>query len=87
MYMANVELLRWGPNATYIPLARVGVLHWGNANSMFRIGSNANFSVFRYQHVGIPNAKFRVGGSKPMLGPNARAFAFQWNIGFRITLS
>ena len=34
----------------------------GNANFMFRIGDNANFSVFRYQHVGIPNAKFRVGG-------------------------
>ena len=35
MYMANVEILYWGPNATYIPLAWVGVLHWGNANFMF----------------------------------------------------
>ena len=28
----------------------------------FCVGGNANFSVLRYQHVGIPNAKFRVGG-------------------------
>ena len=26
-----------------------------NANSMFRFGGNTNFSVFRYQYVGIPN--------------------------------
>ena len=32
-------------------------LGWG-----FALGDNTNFSVFRYQHVGIPNAKFRVGG-------------------------
>ena len=45
------------------------IFHWlalgfcvgGNANFMFRFGGNANFSVFRYQHVGIPNMKFRVG--------------------------
>ena len=34
----------------------------GNANVMFLVGGNANLSVFRYQHVGMPNAKFRVGG-------------------------
>ena len=27
--MANARFLRWGPNATYIPLARVGALHLG----------------------------------------------------------
>ena len=59
MYMANMKILRWGPNATYIPLTGVGVSRWGNAN----------FSVFRYQHVGIPNAN---------------GFASQWNIGFSI---
>ena len=32
MYMANARILRLGPNATYIPLTRVGVSHWGNAN-------------------------------------------------------
>ena len=29
MYMANMRILRLGPNATYIPLTRVGVLRWG----------------------------------------------------------
>ena len=29
MYIANARILRLGPNATYIPLTRVGVLHWG----------------------------------------------------------
>ena len=47
------------------------------------IGGNTNFSVFRYQHVGIPNAKLWHWGSKPMRGPNANGFASQWNIGLR----
>ena len=34
---------------------------------MFRVGGKANFSVCRYQHVGIPSAN---------------GFALQWNIGF-----
>ena len=34
----------------------------GNANFMFCIGGNANLSVFRYQHVGIADANFRIGG-------------------------
>ena len=29
MYMVNAKVLRWGPIATYIPLAHVGVLRWG----------------------------------------------------------
>ena len=29
----------------------------GNVNFRFGVGGNTNFSVFRYQHVGIPNAK------------------------------
>ena len=73
MYMAKTKVLRWRPNATYIPFARVG----GKANFMFRVGGNTNFSVFRYQHVGIFNGKFRVGRT-----PNTRDFALQWNIGF-----
>ena len=28
MYMANAKILHWGPNTTYIPLARIGVLRW-----------------------------------------------------------
>ena len=34
----------------------------GNTNFMFRIGGNANFNVFKYQHVGIAKAKLYVGG-------------------------
>ena len=47
----------------------------GNANLMFRVGGNANFSVCRYQDVGISNAKLWRWGSKPMPGPNANGFA------------
>ena len=42
------------------------IFHWLAsgfcANFIFCVEGNANFSVFRYQHVGIPNAKFHVGG-------------------------
>ena len=73
MYMPNVRNLRLGPNATYIP----------NANFRFGVRGKANFCVFRYQHVGIPNAKLWCWGSKPTPGPNANGFASQWNIGLR----
>ena len=43
----------------------LGVCVGGNANFRVGVGGNANFKVhvgsarlFRYQHVGIPNAKF-----------------------------
>ena len=48
---------------------------------MLPVGGNANLSVFRYQHVGIPNAKLWRWGSKQTPGPNANGFAPQWNIG------
>ena len=35
----------------------------------------------RYQHVGIPNAKFWHRGYCPTPTPNTRNFASQWNIG------
>ena len=54
-------------------------LRWGNANFRFGIGSNTHFSVFRYQHVGIPNAKLWRWGSEPTQGLNANGFASQWN--------
>ena len=38
----------------------------GYANFSVRGRGNANFSVFSYQHVGIPNAKLWLWGSKPM---------------------
>ena len=58
MYMHNASSNARRPNATYILLTRVV----GNANFSVRVEDNPNFSVFRYQHVGIPNAKYRVGG-------------------------
>ena len=34
----------------------------GNANFKICVGGNANFGIYRYQNVGIANAKFRIGG-------------------------
>ena len=82
MYMPNAKILRWGPNATYIPLTGVG----GEANYRFGVGC---FRVFRYQHVmmlvsfALGDAKVWRWGSKPMPVPNANGFASQWNIGFK----
>ena len=53
----------------------------GNANFKIRVGANANISVFRYQHVGIGEAKISHWGDYPTPGPNASSFASQWNIG------
>ena len=53
---------------------------------MFRVGGKANFSIFRYLHIGIGNAKLWHWGSKLTPGPNANGFASQWNIGFRVYL-
>ena len=61
MYIANAKILCWGPNTTYITMARVGFFCFrGNANFMFRVGGNSNFSVFRYQHVGIEIVEYRL---------------------------
>ena len=64
---------RWG-----LALA-VGI--GGNANFNVRVGGDANFIVFRYQHVGIANATLWRWGSKLTRGPNTNGFASQWNIG------
>ena len=40
-----------------------------------------------YQHVGISNAKFWRRGHCPTPAPDARYFAFWWNIGFRPPLN
>ena len=37
MYMANAENLRLGPNATYIPLTRVGGFALGDAKNLRRL--------------------------------------------------
>ena len=68
MYMANVKILRLLPNATYIPLTRVGGL--GDAKNLLVLTQ-------RYQHVG----NFALGDAKV---PNANGFASKWNICLRI---
>ena len=72
--MANVSPNARRPNVTIIPLTHIG-----------SIGVCVRSSrVFRYQHVGIPNAKCLRWGSKPMRRPNVNGFALQWNIGLRV---
>ena len=63
-------------------MANAKILHWGPANFMFHVWGKANFSVFRYQHVGIHNAKFRVGNIAQR-EPLSRGILRQWNIGLR----
>ena len=46
-----------------------------------RVGSAR---VFRYQYVGIPNAKCSHWGFRPTQGPNPKGLALQWNIGFSL---
>ena len=62
----------------------LGVPIGGNAHFRFGVGGNANFSVFSYQHVGIPNAKLLNFGFCPTGWPNASVFASEWNIGLNI---
>ena len=52
----------WDPKPPIFHLLALGVGTGGNANFSVCIGSSANFGVFRYQHVGIPNAKLWRGG-------------------------
>ena len=78
------ELLRLGPNATYIPLTRVGFLRWVMQILKFAFWVTQIFSFFRYQHVGISNTKLWRWGSKPTPVPNANVFLSQWNIGFSV---
>ena len=83
VYMANAKILRLEPNATYIPLIRVRVLRWVMPILKFALGVTHISSVFRYQHVGIGNAKLWHWRSKPTPVPNANGFAWQWNIGLK----
>ena len=68
------------PTRPIFHLLALGVRVGGNASFRVRIGSAR---LFRYQHVGIPNAKFLGLGYCPMQTPKARGFVLQWNIGFR----
>ena len=73
----------WDPTQPLFYWLALGFCVGGNANFMFRVGDSANISVFRYQHVTIPNSKLWRWGSKPTPGPNANGFAPQWNIGLK----
>ena len=88
MYMTNAKTQRQGPNATYIPLAGVGVLRRDKRKSFFFSSGQTQilfFAFLRYQHVGIlalGDAKvlsFALGDVKL---PDASSFAFWGNIGF-----
>ena len=79
--MANTNIWRFGTQRNlYSTDLRLGYT-LGNANFRFGVGC---FRVFRYQHVGIGNAKSLRWGCNPTQGPNASAFASQWNIGLTL---
>ena len=50
------------PTPPIFHLLALGVGVGGNASFSIREEGNANLGVFRYQHVGIANANFRIGG-------------------------
>ena len=65
------------PTSSIFHVLVLGVGVGGNVNFSIRVVGNANFSVFRYQHIGNPKAKLWRWGSKPTPGPNANGFASQ----------
>ena len=54
----------------------------GNTKFRFGVRGNSNFRVFRYQHVGVGNAKWLRRGLTQ--GPSTSGFALQWNIGLNV---
>ena len=60
-----------------------------NANVLFGVGGNANFTT-KYTNMlvyfALGDSKVWRWGSKPKPGPNANGFALQWNIGFTVFL-
>ena len=70
MYMANARILRLEPNATYIPLTRVGVLLGDAKKFASAYAKDTNMLV-----------SFALGDAKV---PNANGFVLQWNIGLRV---
>ena len=54
------------PTQTIFNWLALGVCFGNNANFMFCVGGNTNFSVSRYQH------EILTLGSRPTQGPNAK---------------
>ena len=74
IYMPNANPTLANPTPPIFHLLMLGIGDGGNANFSVRVGANTNFSVLRYQHVGIFNASLWHWGSKPMQGPKANGF-------------
>ena len=72
MYMANAKILRLVPNATYIPLTRVGG---------FVLGDTKNL---RHLTQKIPTCGIFALGDATV--PKANSSVSQWNIGLRLFL-
>ena len=97
--MPNAKTLRWGPNATYIPLemgfalATQRKLNLHTKNEMYM----ANARNLRHLTQEIPACWYffhLIGNAKVLssaLGnaklPDASSFAWQWNIGFNMHLN
>ena len=62
MYMANARILRLGPNTTYIPLTRVGILHWGVMQILvFALGGTQILVFLDTNMLVFPTQNFALG--------------------------
>ena len=93
IYMPNENPALAYPTRIIFHWPTSGVSIGGNANFRVQVSGNVNFRVgvgsarlFRYQHVGIPNAKFSRSGYWPTRTLNARSLALQWNIGLSVMI-
>ena len=80
MYMPNAKILRWGPNATYIPLEMGFALATQRKKFASPNARDTDMLVF----FALGNAQllsFVLGNAKL---PDASSFASQWNIGLRL---
>ena len=78
MYMVNARNLRLRPNATYIPLTRIGGFALGDAKNLRHPTQEIPTSWY---FLALGNTKvlsFALGDAKV---PNANRFVSQWNIG------